>query len=184
LLDYLSELSATHYIVLEFGMETTNNKTLKIVNRGHTYEQCVEALELCATKNVLAGVHLIFGLPYESREEILLRAATLSKLAVHTLKIHQLQIVKGTILETMYKKDPTAFMPFTLDSYIELIIRFTECLNPAIIIDRFAGEVPPRFLAGPSIMKDDTYGYLRNDQILQLIEKRMEEQDTWQGKFY
>ncbi len=182
LLDYLAELSENYYIVMEFGMETTNNNTLKFINRGHTFEQSVEALQLCASKKVLAGVHLIFGLPYENEEELLSRAHIISKLPVHAIKIHQLQIVKETVLETLYKKEPSAFLSFTLDSYIDLIIGFTERLNPDIIIDRFAGEVPPRFLAGPSIMKNNTYGYLRNDQILQMIEKRMEALDTWQGK--
>jgi len=183
-LDYLSELSETHYIVLEFGMETTQNSILKLVNRGHTYEQCVDALNRCFDRNIKTGVHLIFGLPYETEKSILLQASQLSVLPIHSLKIHQLQVVKGTKLEKMYIENPDVFLKFTLDSYIELVISFTENLNPAFIIDRFAGEVPPKYLASPSIMKNDTYGYLRNDQILQRIEKRMLERGTWQGKLH
>lgn len=184
ILDYIAQLSKTYYVVVEFGMETINNSTLALINRGHNNGQTVRALNMCAQRGIKAGVHLIFGLPYETIEEIIMQADFISKLPIHSLKIHQLQIVKGTKLEQMYAQNPDAFIQFNIESYIDLVISFTEKLNPIIIIERFAGEVPPRFLAGPSILKDNTYGYLRNDQILQMIEKRMEEKDTWQGKFF
>lgn len=184
LLAYLAELNKSHFILVELGMETANDKTLQRVNRGHTFATTHEALIRCANYNIKAGVHLIFGLPGDTPEDMVAQAAIISALPVHSVKMHQLQVVKGTPLERMYAEQPGLFVPFTLQNYIDLVIDFTERLNPAIVIDRFAGEVPPRFLAGPSILADSKYGFLRYDQVLQHIEKRMKERDTWQGKFF
>lgn len=184
ILDYLSLLSKKHFVLLEYGVESCFDKTLIRVNRGHTFKQSVKALEMCAERNIKAGIHLIFGLPGETYEDMLLQAGIISDLPVFSLKIHQLQVVKNTKMEVLYKENPLDFITFKRDEYIELVISFVERLNPSIIIDRFAGEVPPRFLAGPSIMKDATWGLIRNDQLIQMIEKRMAEKDTWQGKFY
>jgi len=184
ILDYLSELSQKYIVLIEYGVETCLNSTLKRINRGHTFEQSVKALEMSAERNLKAGIHLIFGLPGETYSDILMQADIISSLAVHSLKIHQLQVVKNTKMERLYAENPDDFLTFKRDEYIELVISFVENLNPNIIIDRFAGEVPPRFLAGPSIMRDSSWGFIRNDQLIQMIEKRMAEKDTWQGKFY
>ena len=92
------------------------------------------------------------------------------------MKFHQLQIVEGTQMAKDYAKNPEQYDLFSFDDYIDFIIRFTEKLNPKFIIERFAGEVPPRFLAGPG------WGLIRNDQINVAIEKELERRDTWQGK--
>lgn len=182
LLSYLSRLSEKHFILVEFGMESSNDATLRLVNRGHTFAQTQDALHRCAQYNIKAGVHLIFGLPGETQAEMVLQASMLNTLPIHSVKIHQLQVVKGTALEKLFTENPELFMRFTFEQYIDLVIDFTELLHPDIVIDRFAGEVPPRYLAGPSILADDRYGFLRYDQVLQRIEKRMAERDTWQGK--
>ena len=184
ILDYLSTLSQKHFVLVEYGVETCFDKTLSRINRGHTFAQSVKAIEMSAERNIKAGIHLIFGLPGETRDDILAMADIISVLPVHSLKMHQFQVVKGTRMEILYRENPADFYAFTRDEYIELVISFVEKLNPRIIIDRFAGEVPPRFLAGPSIMKDASRGFIRNDQLIQIIEKRMEEKDTWQGKFF
>jgi hypothetical protein len=177
-LEYFRKLANSHYIMLEYGLESCYNHTLKRINRGHTFEDSVAALEMTSQAGLKTGVHLIFGLPGESREEMMKEAEILSSLPVSNIKFHQLQIIKNTRMASEFKEKPEDFLRFSLDDYIEFIIDFVEKLNPGFVIERFAGEVPPRFLAGPG------WGLIRNDQILVRIEKRMEERVTWQGKLY
>jgi uncharacterized protein len=175
-LEYFHKLSTTHYVMLEFGIESCYDKTLSRINRGHTFGDAVSALELASRYEIKTGAHIIFGLPGESCREMMNEAEILSALPLSNIKFHQLQIIKGTRMEAEFKEKPEDFERFTLEEYIDFIIDFTERLNPAFVIERFAGEVPPRFLANPG------WGLIRNDQVLVKIEKRMEERDTWQGK--
>ena len=177
-LEFFRQLSKDHYVIIEYGIESCYNKTLERINRQHTFEQSIEAIEKTAAKGIHTGAHIIFGLPGESREEMFAEAEILSKLPLNTIKIHQLQIITGTRMAQEYKTNPEDFDLFNLDEYIDFIVRFTENLNPDFVIERFAGEVPPRFLAGPG------WERIRNDEILVRIEKKMEEMDTWQGKEY
>jgi radical SAM protein (TIGR01212 family) len=177
-LDYFQELSKKHYLIIEYGIESCYDETLKKINRGHTFGQSVETIEKTASRGIKTGAHLIFGLPGETTAQIMAEAEILSKLPLNTLKFHQLQIVKNTSMALEYLNQPENFAFFSLDEYIELIVNFLELLNPKIVIERFAGEVPPRFLAGPG------WGTIRYDQILQKIENRMEERETWQGRLY
>jgi radical SAM superfamily enzyme len=103
-------------------------------------------------------------------------ADIISELPITNIKFHQLQIIKGTRMAGEYAAIPGDFLQFTLEEYIDFIIDFTERLNPGFVIERFAGEVPPKFLAGPG------WGLIRNDQVLGMIEKRMAERNTWQGR--
>jgi len=178
LLDYFKELSERFYIIIEYGLESCYDKTLIEINRGHTFQQSIDAIKLTASKGIKTGAHLIFGLPGESRAEMLVEAEILSKLPINNMKFHQLQIIKGTKMEEEYGLSPEHFDFFELPEYIEFVIDFLEKLNPNIVIERFAGEVPPRFLAGPG------WGLIRNDQILNLIEKRLEERNTFQGRLF
>ncbi|HPI85784.1 MAG TPA: TIGR01212 family radical SAM protein [Bacteroidales bacterium] len=175
-LEYLAELAKTHYVMLEFGIESCYDETLRRINRGHTFPETVEALDMAKHYGINTGIHLIFGLPGETREMMLHQAEIISRLPVKTIKFHQLQIIRGTRMEREYREKPDDFTLFTLEEYIDFVIDFTEKLNPSIVIERFAGEVPPRFLAGPG------WGLIRNDQILRMIESRMEERETWQGR--
>lgn len=177
-LDYLAELAKDFHIVIEFGVESCHNKTLKKINRGHTFKQSLKAVEMTAALGIQTGIHLVFGLPGESREEQLNEAEIISQLPIQSVKFHQLQIIKNTEIAKQYEKHPEEFSLFTLSEYIEFIIDFTERLNPEIIIERFTGEVPPRFLAVQN------WELLRNDQIIHRIEKRMEERNTWQGRLF
>lgn len=177
-LEYFQKLSEKYYIILEYGIESCNNETLKRINRGHTFEEALEALEKTKKYGLKMGAHFIFGLPGESKEYLLNEAKTISSLPLDTVKFHQLQIIKGTAMEQEYKQHPENFNFFELPEYIEFFIQFMERLNPEFVVERFAGEVPPRFLAGPG------WGLIRNDQILNKFEKRLTELNTWQGKFY
>ena len=175
-LKYLSELSKSYYITIEYGVESIYNKTLERINRQHTYEESVQAIELSREFNLHIGAHFIFGLPGESREMMMESVHEINKLPLNSIKFHQLQIVEGTTMAKDYAQKPEDYDLFSFEEYIDFIIRFTEQLNPAFIIERFAGEVPPRFLAGPG------WGLIRNDQINVAIEKELEQRNTWQGK--
>lgn len=177
-LDYLKELSEQYYIMVEYGIESIYDESLRRVNRQHTFDQSRKALEATASRGINTGAHFIFGLPGETREMMMQSVETISGLPLKTIKFHQLQIIEGTAMAKDYKKNQEDYDLFSLDDYIDFIIRFIERLNPNFIIERFAGEVPPRYLAGPG------WGRIRNDQINIKIEKEMEVRDIWQGKFY
>ena len=178
ILDYIAELSQSHYIILEYGIESIYNETLKRINRGHSWEQTKAAIEQTAKRNILIGAHLIFGLPGESRNMMMDSVGEISQLPLTNIKFHQLQIVTGTQMQKDYQLNKTDYQLFSFEEYIDFIIRYTERLNPDFIIERFAGEVPPRFLAEPE------WGKIRNDQILVAIEKEMEKRNTWQGRLF
>jgi len=177
-LKYFHDLAEKHYIMIEYGIESCYNKTLQRINRGHTFEDSKKAICLTKQYGIKTGAHIIFGLPGEAREEMLEEARILSELPIDNIKFHQLQIIKDTQIAEEYYKNKDAFQFFSLEEYIEFVTDFLEILNPNIVIERFAGEVPPRFLAGPG------WGLIRNDQILTRIEKRLEEKNTWQGCSY
>jgi radical SAM protein (TIGR01212 family) len=178
LLDYLSELNTQYYVIVEYGVESHIEETLIQINRGHTFEKSVETIKRTAAKGIRTGAHMILGLPGETKDVMLNGARIMSQLPLTTIKMHQLQIISGTKMAEAYRNDPARFSFFTLNEYIDLVIDYLEILNPAIVVERFAGEVPPRFLEGPG------FGLIRNDQILIMTEKRMEERNTWQGRLW
>jgi len=178
-LEYFASLQEKgYYIIIEYGIESTNEETLIKINRGHTFQQAIKALELTKKYNIKTGAHFILGLPNENEEFLLKQTKIISQLPLDTIKFHQLQILKNTALEKEYLENRNKFSFFTLNQYINLIVSIVERLNPSFVIERFAGEVPPRFLSGPS------WGLIRNDQILQKIEKELIRLNTWQGKLY
>ncbi len=177
-LQYFSELAKSHYVIIEYGIESCYNRTLQSINRGHTFEESELAIRKTAEYGIHTGAHLIFGLQGETEAEMLAEAAIVSKLPLDTIKFHQLQIIKGTAMAQEYAENPARFQLFTMEKYIDFIVRFTERLNPKFVIERFTGEAPPRFQAGP------TWGSLRSDQVQILIEKELENRDTWQGKLF
>ncbi len=176
MLDYVAGLSKNHYIIMEYGLESCYNKTLARINRQHTFEQTQEAIRRTNRKKIRTGAHVIFGLPGETRKDMMAEASILSGLPLDTIKFHQLQILKNTPMAKEYLMNPDDFNFFTKDEYIDFIVKFIEYLNPEFVIERFAGEVPPRFLAGPG------WGLVRNDQLIAEIEKELEKRNAWQGK--
>ncbi len=177
ILSLLEEISKKYYLVVEFGIESIYNNTLEKINRGHTFDVSKQAILECKKRNIRCGGHIIFGLPGESREMMLNSAKVLSALPLHTLKFHQLQIVRGTKIGDDYLKNPDNYALFSIDEYIGFIIEYLEQLSPQIIIERLAGEAQPSLNLGKP-------WNIRYDQVLQRIEKKMEEMDTWQGKLF
>jgi hypothetical protein len=177
-LRYLADLSGKCYIQVEYGVETHNDVTLRRINRGHSSAISIEAIKKTHDLGIHTGAHYIFGLPGETVDEMLKTADIISALPLDTVKFHQLQIVKGTWMEKEFQVNPGEFHCFGMSDYIDFIIRFTERLNPDIVIERFTGEMPPRFI------EDNNWGLMRNDEVLRKIEQEMEKRDTWQGKYY
>ncbi|MCD4746238.1 MAG: TIGR01212 family radical SAM protein [Bacteroidales bacterium] len=177
-LEYFKYLSKQHYIIIEYGIESCYNNTLKKINRRHTFEQSLEAIEKTARYGINVGAHMIFGLPGETKKDMINEVEILSSLPLNNIKFHQLQIIKNTVIASEYQESPEKFSLFTLNKYVDFIVEFIQKLNPDFIIERFSGEVPPRFLVAPD------WGLIRNDRINILIEKKLEEFDTWQGKYY
>ncbi|MFH0843062.1 MAG: TIGR01212 family radical SAM protein [Bacteroidota bacterium] len=177
-LEYLKGLSTKHYVAVEYGIESCYDRTLQRINRGHSFKEAADTVRKTSGLGINTGAHFIFGLPGESREEMLAVAAIISELPLTTVKFHQLQIIKGTEMEKEHRSNPSDFQLFTWDEYLDFIIKFLERLTPAIVVERFTGEAPPRFLT------EQKWGKKRTDQITGLIEKRLEELNTWQGRLY
>ena len=175
-LDYLAALSREHIVILEYGIESCCNATLERINRGHTFEQAVKALDDTAARGIQQCAHFIFGLPGETKEQMLSFAPIINSLPLHSVKFHQLQIVKGTRMEQEFTAHPEDFVQFSLEEYLDFFIDFLELLRPDLYIERFAGEVPPRFV------NTTPWGLLRNVELIHLLEARLNERDSWQGK--
>jgi radical SAM protein (TIGR01212 family) len=178
LLDRLAEMSRDYFIIIEYGIESVRDDTLRRIHRGHDFATAVKALQATSDRGIHTGAHLIFGLPGESRDQIIDSAAIISSLPVKTVKIRQLQLIKGTLMADEYVKNPAAFDLYSLDEYLDLVTGFCERLSPAIMIDRISGEAPQRLLADPRNWQ------LRSSGILRLFEARLGSAGTWQGRLY
>ena len=175
MLDYFADLSKQTYVMLEYGIESTNDKTLEFINRGHDYQSAIDAITATAQRDINTGAHLILGLPGENREIILGHAEKINQLPLTAIKLHQLQLIKGTIMARQAQQKPELFTFFTAEEYIELVIDFLERLSPGIAIERFVSQSPKELLLSPD------WG-LKNFEFVDKIEKRMIERDSWQGK--
>lgn len=177
-LAYFAELQEKMFVSIEYGVETIHNKTLLRINRGHDFEKTLETLEKTAAHHLHTGIHLIFGLPGENPDKWIDDLKVINSLPINSIKFHQLQIIAGTEMEKEFMERPDDFYILNMDNYISFIVDYVERLNPEFVIERFAGEVPPRYLSV------NHWGTVRYDVVLQMIEKEMERRDTWQGKTF
>lgn len=165
-------------VVVEYGIESCYDATLRRINRGHDFECARRAVEMTAERGLDTGAHFILGLPGETREMLLDQCDAISSLPLRSVKFHQLQIVKGTAMEKEYAADPSAFYRPGLDEYLDFVIDILERLRPDLYIERVAGEVPPRFV------NDTPWGLVRNFEILRMLDRRMEERGARQGRLF
>lgn len=149
LLRYLEELNKHTFLLIEYGIETTRDVTLKRINRGHTYADTVETVNRTAACGILTGGHVILGLPGETHDEIIAQAAELSRLPLTTLKMHQLQLIRGTKMAREFECRPEDFHLFSVDEYIDLVIDYVEHLRPDLILERFVSQSPKELLIAP-----------------------------------
>ncbi len=177
-LEYLAEIAKTHYVTIEYGVESIFDKTLAEINRGHNFQTAKEAIELTAKYNINCGAHFILGLPGETQQMHIDQCDVINSLPLTTIKFHQLQIMKGTAMEIDYNQNPSKYHFFELDQYIDLMVDIFERLRADLIIERFAGESPPRYHAG------HPWGLVRNEKLWQMLEKRLKERNTYQGRLH
>lgn len=149
LLDYLSDLARRRFVLIEYGVESTLDRSLERIQRGHSWAESVETIERTHRAGIMVGAHIILGLPGESREELLSHADRLGALPLTTLKIHQLQIIKGTLMAGEYLRQPEDFHLFTEEEYIALCVDFVRRLPRGLVIERFVSQSPPELLLAP-----------------------------------
>lgn len=177
LLDYLSFLARIYYIMVEFGVESTNDETLKFINRGHDFEAVKRAVQAASGRGLHTCAHLILGLPKEDREMILSHADRISELPLDVVKLHQLQLIKGTVMARQFEENPEWFHLYGLDEYIGLLVDFIERLNPKFVIERFVSQSPKNLLIAPD------WG-VKNYEFTSKLEKELDRRDALQGRFF
>ena len=175
LLDYFAELSERCYVMVEYGVESTDDRTLRRINRGHSFAESVWAIEETARRGISVGAHLILGLPGESQVQMFLRAETMSSLPLDMVKLHQLQIVRGTAMAREYEAHPERFHLFTAEEYVGLCVDFIAHLDCHIGIGRFVSQSPKGMLVAPD------WG-LKNYEFVAMLEKALARRDVRQGK--
>ena len=177
LLEYLKELNRRTFLMVEYGIESVNDATLARINRGHTYAETIDAVERTAKAGIRTGGHVILGLPGEEHDELMRQAVVLSELPLTTLKLHQLQLIRGTCMAHEYEQRPKDFHLYTADEYIDLVIDYVEHLRPDLVLERFVSQSPKELLIAPD------WG-LKNYEITERIKKRMRDRATYQGRLY
>jgi radical SAM protein (TIGR01212 family) len=163
-------------VIVEYGIESCYDAILQRINRGHNFETACRAVRMTAERGLDVGAHFILGLPGETRQMMLDSCALINELPLRSVKFHQLQIVKGTRMEQEYADRPQDFERFSLDEYLDFFVEMLERLRPDLFIERFVGEVPPRFV------NETPWGLIRNVELLRLLDNKLEERDTWQGR--
>lgn len=173
-LDYIASLGCAR---IEYGIESCRDDTLKRVRRGHDFACSEWAVRETATRGIPVCGHFILGLPGETRETLLEDVARINALPLDSIKFHQLQLLKGTPMETEYASRPEDFVRWTLPEYMDLLADLLERLRPTLAVGRLAASVPPRFLAVPG------WG-VKASEFSRLLDQRLVERNTWQGKLY
>lgn len=166
LLDYLEELNKRAFLIVEYGIESCNDDTLRYINRGHDFACTRKAVEETAKRGIYVGGHVIMGLPGEDASESLRQAPVISSLPLTMLKIHQMQIIKGTRLAKIYKERP--FHLYTIEEYIDLITQYIGLLRSDLVLERFVTQSPPEMLIAPK------WG-LKNYEFTNLLNNRLRE---------
>lgn len=177
LLDYLEEVNRRTFLLVEYGIESADDRTLERINRGHSFACTEDAVRRTAARGIRTGGHVILGLPGENREDLIKQAERLSELPLTTLKMHQLQLIRGTRMAHEYALHSEEFHLFSADEYIDLVIDYVEHLRPDLILERFVSQSPRELLIAPD------WG-LKNHEFTDRVKKRMKERDAWQGKAY
>jgi len=171
-LEYLNELNKKTYLTIELGLQTIHEKTSKLINRGHTLKEFEDMVKKLRERKIDVVVHIINGLPYETKEMMLDTVKYLNKLDIQGIKIHMLNIIKDTPLETMYNKEKIHIL--TKEEYIDIVINQLELLRQEIVIHRITADPDPKNLIEPTWL-------LKKVSLLNDIDKEMKKRNTYQG---
>lgn len=173
LLDYVAQLSKQCFVTMEYGVESVNNDTLVRINRGHSFECSRDAIIRTKERGITTGAHIILGLPGEDAEENVRQASIVSALPIDILKIHQLQVIRGTRLAKEYAEHP--FHLFSVDEYIDVVTRYLERLRADIVVERFVSQSPKEMLLAPK------WG-IKNHEFTDKLVNHIKALGTWQGR--
>ncbi|KJR42360.1 radical SAM protein, family [Candidatus Magnetoovum chiemensis] len=174
-INMLSRLAKRYFVLIEYGLQSIYDKSLEFINRGHDYACFLNALDMTVNKGIFVGAHLIMGFPTETKTEMLAMADEVSTLPLDFLKIHQLQIISGTVLADIYDRE--RFYVFGYDEYLDFLVEFIEKLNPNIALQRLFATAPDDILIAPIWNKS-------RQMITRDIEKRFKDRNTHQGRKY
>ena len=173
LLEYLEELNRRTFLLVEYGVESANEETLVRVNRGHTFAQARECIIRTAQRGIRVGVHMILGFPWETRSELIRQAQLIASLPITTLKLHQLQVIRGTQLAREYELHPWP-LP-TAEEYVDLVLEYISHLPPSLVLERFVSQSPPEYVIAPR------WG-LKNNEFSALVKKAIQKRSTQLGQ--
>lgn len=177
-LDYFASLAQQKYVMLEYGVESCYDATLKHINRGHDFATAERAIRLTAERGIHCGAHFILGLPGESDEMLIEQVAKINALPLTTIKFHQLQLFKDTAMAAEYDAHPDKFRFWSVEEYIALFVEIVRRLRPDIVVERFAGEAPPRY------HHTEGWGLVRNETLLMMLDKELERKNVHQGDIF
>ena len=177
-LDYFAELAQRKYVILEYGIESCYDSTLSHINRGHNFECARRAVEMTAERGIHCGAHFILGLPGESDQMLIDQTALINSLPLTTVKFHQLQLFRSTAMAEEYDAYPERFRFWSIEEYLELFVEILRRLRPDIVVERFAGEAPPRY------HHTKGWGLVRNEELLAMLDKILESRDVHQGEIF
>ncbi len=177
-LDYFARLAERKYVAIEYGVESCYDATLRRINRGHDFAAAQHAIELTSERDIHCGAHFILGLPGESDEMLIDQVERINSLKLTTIKFHQLQLFRGTPLAAEYDVHPEHFRFWTIEEYLDLFVEILRRLNPEFVVERFAGEAPPRF------HHTEGWGLVRNETLLSMLDERLERLGVHQGEIF
>ena len=175
-LDLLAELARESYVAVEYGIESVYDSTLLNINRGHDFATAERAVRMTAERGLHTGAHFILGFPDETDGMILDSARIINRLPLTTVKFHQLQIMRNTAMAAEYDARPERFRTWSIDEYIDLFAELLRRLRPDLVVERFAGEAPPRY------HHTEGWGLVRNETLWSMLDRRLEQLDARQGE--
>ncbi len=173
ILDLLADFSRRTFMLLEFGLQSSHDRSLRWMNRGHSYETFLDAVERSSKKGLNIGVHLILGLPGETLDDLLATARNLAQLEIHSLKLHNLYAVKNTRLAELVERREVRLPDF--EEYVSWVVDFLEIIPPNFVIDRLCGDAPPQYLVGPRWCSNKS-------AVKRAVEEEFRRRGTRQGK--
>jgi len=174
-LDILAELNLRTYLWIEYGLQSIHDRTLELIKRGHDVAAFVDAVERSRRRNLNICVHVILGLPGESKTDMLETARALGKLDIQGVKIHLLYAIEGTALAKLYLRG--GYRCLSREEYVDIVCEFLALLPPQVVIHRLTGDPHPEELLAPEWARE-------KQKNLQAIRDTLERRDIWQGKHY